>query len=473
MRRFHRPFSAAAVVVLLFIPILVLVAGECPDTDGDGVCDEDDNCPDFFNPDQIDTDGDGLGDACDPDDDNDGIPDVADPCPLDPTNSCDCTDSDSDGICDEDDNCPFVTNPDQEDFDQDGVGDLCDNCPDVVNADQSDADEDGLGDVCDPCTDTDGDGCGDPGFPANTCCADNCPLVFNPDQTDTDNDGVGDACDPCPEDPDDGCCEDTDADGICDDLDNCPFVFNPDQIDTDGDGLGDACDDDDDNDGVLDLNDADPLDPFVCRDVDADTCDDCAIGTDGNGPLPDYDPSNDGPDFDGDGQCDAGDADDDNDGIPDAADPCPLDPTNTCDCPDGDSDGICDPWDNCPFVPNPDQEDTDGDGLGDACDCAPEDPQAGSPPEVAGLSAERLGDGRTLYHWLAAPRADRYDVLSGDQLDPLNGACRTAADPDPRDLEYVEAQIPLPGECWWLLIRGVDDLCGPGPWGPAMETGCP
>ena len=70
-------------------------------------------------------------------------------------------------------------------------------------------------------------------------------------------------------------CPDSDGDGICDDVDNCPFVPNPDQTDTDGDGQGDACDADDDNDGVPDAQDYDPLNPFVCRDVDADTCDDC------------------------------------------------------------------------------------------------------------------------------------------------------------------------------------------------------
>ena len=45
------------------------------DGDGDGVPDDEDNCPDVANPDQADCDNDGIGDACEPDCDADGIPD--------------------------------------------------------------------------------------------------------------------------------------------------------------------------------------------------------------------------------------------------------------------------------------------------------------------------------------------------------------------------------------------------------------
>jgi hypothetical protein len=56
------------------------------DNDDDGIINSLDNCPDTSNPDQKDTDGDGIGDVCD--------------------------DSDGDGILDLDDQCPF-TNPDE------------------------------------------------------------------------------------------------------------------------------------------------------------------------------------------------------------------------------------------------------------------------------------------------------------------------------------------------------------------------
>ncbi len=61
----------------------VVAADGCPDPDTDGVSTyAGDNCPSVANPDQMDTDNDGLGNACDPDDDNDGIADSVDTQPL-------------------------------------------------------------------------------------------------------------------------------------------------------------------------------------------------------------------------------------------------------------------------------------------------------------------------------------------------------------------------------------------------------
>ncbi|MBI4212391.1 MAG: thrombospondin type 3 repeat-containing protein [Deltaproteobacteria bacterium] len=233
-------------------------AAEFADSDRDGVGDQQDNCIDVVNSDQVDTESDGLGNACDVDDDNDELTDVQEAArgsnPL-------IADTDQDGVLDGRDNCLLVANSDQADTDRDGEGNACDedddndgildaqdNCPAFASSDLTDTDGDGEGDVC--VEDDDGDTIQDD--------RDNCRITANQDQIDTDGDSLGDACDL--DDDQDGLFDseettpgndnvlthpqagDTDNDGIRDHLDNCPLTANATQIDTDGDGDGDACD---------------------------------------------------------------------------------------------------------------------------------------------------------------------------------------------------------------------------------------
>lgn len=82
-----------------------------------------------------------------------------------------------------------------------------------------------------------------------------------------------------------------------------------------------------DGDGVLDLQDAAPANPRICRDLDADTCDDCAVTV--------ADPFNDGPDKDFDGLCNVGDfngCDVDNGGCDDNATCTPTPGARVCRC---------------------------------------------------------------------------------------------------------------------------------------------
>lgn len=103
----------------------------CPDTDGDGIVDGSDDCPNEF----------GLAtlNGC-PDKDGDGIADKNDDCPeiAGLSNLKGCPDSDKDGIADKDDKCPNEAGTKLNggcpivDTDNDGVPDSQDDCPTVA-----------------------------------------------------------------------------------------------------------------------------------------------------------------------------------------------------------------------------------------------------------------------------------------------------------------------------------------------------
>jgi len=159
-----------------------------PDADEDGFWDAEDNCPYLYNPDQMDTDGDGFGDDCD----------LCEQDPNGPTCTADefcCHDPDGDGVSGNDlwpyldlyrDNCPYLYNPDQADSDGDGFGDACDMCPEEFNP---------LSPCGDPCLDSDGDGVPDLDY-CVTGRFDGCPLTPSDNRNDLDGDRVDDVCDP-------------------------------------------------------------------------------------------------------------------------------------------------------------------------------------------------------------------------------------------------------------------------------------
>ena len=128
------------------------------DTDGDGVYDKDDACPEVAGLKEFngcpDTDGDGIKDSDDacpevaglaalngcPDTDGDGIADKDDACPTEKGTKANngCPDADGDGVIDSKDKCPNTAGPAENngcpwpDTDGDGVLDKDDKCPKVA-----------------------------------------------------------------------------------------------------------------------------------------------------------------------------------------------------------------------------------------------------------------------------------------------------------------------------------------------------
>lgn len=148
------------------------------DTDGDGILDDADGCP------QAAEDADGFEDedGCpDPDNDADGIPDQGDMCPDEPENVNDWEDADG---------CPDEI----PDTDGDGLLDNADECVEQPEDMDGFEDENGCPDV-----DNDGDGVLDE--------ADGCPMEAGPVEnrgcpdTDRDEDTVVDRLDNCPDEP--------------------------------------------------------------------------------------------------------------------------------------------------------------------------------------------------------------------------------------------------------------------------------
>jgi outer membrane protein OmpA-like peptidoglycan-associated protein len=146
------------------------------DTDGDGIPDKLDACPNEPEDKDLFDDGDGCPDL---DNDGDGIPDADDKCPLDP--------EDKDGFQD-DDGCP------DNDNDGDGIPDAMDKCPNAPE------DRDGF---------QDHDGCPDP---------------------DNDGDGLLDTVDKCPLEPE--TINGIDDDDGCPDKGNGLVVMSPDRLET-------------------------------------------------------------------------------------------------------------------------------------------------------------------------------------------------------------------------------------------------
>ncbi len=272
-------------------------------------------------------------------------------------------DADGDGVPDSEDKCAEFD--DSEDRDDDGLPDDCDDCPDDKT---NDSDDDG---VCDG--------------------ADKCP--GEDDKQDADGDKVPDACDNCPDDPNkvepgdcgcgvvEGSCQECFNDSDCNDgiactSNNCNTTTNECfyiALDSSCDNNL-WCDGVETCDAIFGCQSGTAVD---CTDTDDCTIDTCVEATDSCSNV-------DNP------------ADSDADGTIDCFDGCPNDPDKivegVCGCGisdnDGDSDGVADCNDNCPGISNPLQVDADLDDFGDVCDNCPDDLNT----DQADADSDNVGD---------------------------------------------------------------------------------
>jgi len=218
--------------------------GPPKDTDGDGVPDKKDKCPNTPHGAHVFPVGNARA-GCPIDSDNDGVPDGLDQCPNTPPNARPVY-----PIGNPRAGCPV-------DSDNDGVADYLDRCPNTpanarpidANGCPVDSDGDGVPDYLDRC----------PNTPTNARPVDatGCPL-------DSDHDGVPDYLDRCPNTPANarpidanGCPVDSDHDGVPDYLDRCPNTAPNTQVDANGCPVQR----DSDNDGVTDDRDRCPNTP--------------------------------------------------------------------------------------------------------------------------------------------------------------------------------------------------------------------